>query len=252
MPTPKCPFSPADAALVIPCARERSGAGVGTLFSRGFLPTISTHPFLLIAVLVLAFGCTQKDRRNRMTWVKPGNGYVLKDPVLAAKLKNLPTEVTDSGFQYSMVYPNVSYFACDVFAHCSKSYKKKHGERSGIVGVANFEISPIKKKPVDEAESKLGSPLGSTKSVLKIRDISIVQIYVVFNGHVYLPNPKKFRLRIDDSAEDEGLGAIQFFTPVGPFWDDWRTGEKTFIVVEFLVGGKKMLIRSIPLRIHGQ
>lgn len=56
----------------------------------------STHPFLLIAVMVLAFGCTPKDRRNQMTWVKPGNGYVLKDPALAAKLKNLPTEIVDS------------------------------------------------------------------------------------------------------------------------------------------------------------
>jgi len=211
-----------------------------------------TFSLLLIAMLILAFGCTPKDRRDRMTWVKPGNGSVLKDPALAAKLKNLPTEVADSGFQYSMVYAIVSYFACDVFAHCSKSYKKKHGERSGIVGTAHFEISPIEKRPNDEAKSKLASPLGATKRVLKIRDISIVQIYVVFNGHIYFPNPKKFRLRIDDSAEEEGLGSIRFYTPEGPFWDYWGTGEKAFIVVEFLVDGKKMLIRSIPLRIAGQ
>ena len=217
--------------------------------SRSLSP--KTLPLLLIAMLVLALSCTPKDRRNRMTWVKPGNGYVLKDPVLAAKLKNLPTEIVDSGYRYSMRSAIVRYFACDVVAHCSESFKKTHGERSGIIGNADFEISPIEKGLNDEAKSKRGSPRGSTTRVLKIQDISIVQIHIVFNGHVYLPNLKRCKLRIDDSAVDQGLGSIEFFTPVGPFWDDWRTGEKTFIVVEFLVGGKHMMIRSIPLRIAG-
>jgi len=206
-----------------------------------------TFSLLLFAMLVLALSCTPKDRRNRMTWVKPGNGYVLKDPVLAAKLKNLPTEIVDSGSRFSLGYANVDYFLCNLISFCTKDYIKKHGNRGGIVGTANLKKSPIEAGPIDEEELKTAKIQGKLKSLLRIRDVSIVQIYVIFGNHVYLPNPGKIRLRIDDSADEDGLGSIWLRSPGGPFWSNGRTTEKFFIIIEFSIGGRRHLIRSIPL-----
>jgi hypothetical protein len=182
-----------------------------------------------------------------MTWVKPGNGYVLKDPVLAAKLKNLPTEIVDSGYRFSLGYANVDYFLCNLVSFCTKDYIKKHGNRGGIVGTSVLKKSPIEAGPIGEAELKTFKVQGKLKSLLRIRDVSIVQIYILSGDHVYLPNPGKIRLRIDDSADEDGLGSIWLRTPGGPFWSNGKTYGKFYIIIEFSVGGRRLLLRSIPL-----
>jgi hypothetical protein len=134
-----------------------------------------------------------------------------------------------------------------VYTPCSKSFKKGHGNRLGIVGQAIFEISPIEAVPVDEAKSKHGIVQGKLKKKYDIRDVSIVQINIVYCDHVYFSSPDKQRLRVDDSVEDDGLGLIRIKTPIGPLWDSSNSKEKVYIIIEFSVGGRRHLLRSIPL-----
>ncbi len=200
--------------------------------------------------MFLAWSCTPKDRRNRMTWVKPGNGYVLKDPALAAKLKNLPTEIVDSGFKYIIFQTTIDYFLCNASYYCSRSYEKKHGDRQGVVGRAFLIISPVEKAPAMKTIPKQGDDQTTAGRTRNLKDVSIVKISIVLDDYIYLPNPEKCNLRKDGSGDGASFGSIRFITPDGPYWEDWGVKRMAFFVVDFRIGKDLHSVRSEPLPIH--